>query len=222
MSSRTLSSTVKSLAEATFSRSKSAPSTEAAPTTPESVDKDKEVDPTNFKHQRTFDHDRQRAKRSEDYVRMREAKAAVRVWSSVREKRDTSASSPTRKERRINSGASDEDVDVHDVLKGVRGAVAKKEPNAALKPEVKACRLDQAWLHQEISEEQGYVYNDFEVVPAVRPVIVLDELAFMHDTPAPRDLEQEWEHVYHSDGDDSDSSTIISTPTYANIVGRLN
>lgn len=45
----------------------------------------------------------------------------------------------------------------------------------------------------------------------------------MHDTPAPRDFEQEWEHVYHSDGDDSDSSAIMSTPTYANVlVGGLN
>jgi len=150
---------------------------------------------------------------------MREAKAAVRVWSSVREKRDSSASSPTRKERRINSGAEDEDVDVHDVLKGVRGAVAKKEPNAALKPEVKLADLIKPGSIRKSRKNKD---NDFEVVPAVRSVIVLDELAFMHDTPAPRDLEQEWEHVYHSDGDDSDSSTIISTPTYAHVVGRLN
>ncbi|KAJ3710646.1 hypothetical protein C8R42DRAFT_648560 [Lentinula raphanica] len=61
--------------------------------------------------------------------------------------------------------------------------------------------------------------TDFELIPAVRSVIVLDELAFMHDTPMPlpRDLEQEWQHVYHSEsGDDSDAS--VSTRSYANVL----
>ncbi|KAJ3766013.1 hypothetical protein FB446DRAFT_419535 [Lentinula raphanica] len=62
--------------------------------------------------------------------------------------------------------------------------------------------------------------TDFELVPPVRSVIVLDELAFMHDAPLPRDLEQEWQHVYHSEsGDDSDAS--VSTLSYANVlIGR--
>ncbi|KAJ3826937.1 hypothetical protein F5880DRAFT_1331728 [Lentinula raphanica] len=59
--------------------------------------------------------------------------------------------------------------------------------------------------------------TDFELIPAVRSVIVLDELAFMHDAPLPRDLEQEWQHVYHSEsGDDSDAS--VSTLSYANVL----
>ncbi|KAJ3837985.1 hypothetical protein F5878DRAFT_684027 [Lentinula raphanica] len=61
--------------------------------------------------------------------------------------------------------------------------------------------------------------TDFELIPPLRSVIVLDELAFMHDTPVrlPRDLEQEWQHVYHSEsGDDSDAS--VSTPSYANVL----
>ncbi|KAJ3763277.1 hypothetical protein EV360DRAFT_78527 [Lentinula raphanica] len=61
--------------------------------------------------------------------------------------------------------------------------------------------------------------TDFELIPPIRSVIVLDELAFMHDTPMPlpRDLEQEWQHVYHSEsGDDSDAS--VSTPSYANVL----
>lgn len=157
----TISSTVKSLAEAAFSKSKAVAPPPQAATTPESVtvDKDQEVDPTSdaalslsssfpsfasFKDQRTFEHDRQRTKHSEDYTRIREAKAAkASPWLSVREKRDASANSLTRRERRIGSGAPDEEVDMHDPLEGVRGAVVRKDLTGAatLKSEVKLADL---------------------------------------------------------------------------------
>lgn len=151
-----ISSTVKSLAEAAFSKSKAiaSPSQVASAdgTKPASVavDKDQELDPTSdaalslsssfpsfasFKDQRTFEHDRQRTKHSEDYTRIRGAKAAKATsWLSVREKRDAGANSLTRRERRIGSGATDEEVDVHDALEGVRCAIVRKDLTSAATP----------------------------------------------------------------------------------------
>ncbi|KAJ3993643.1 hypothetical protein F5050DRAFT_676864 [Lentinula boryana] len=229
-----LSSAVKSLTEAAFSKSK-ATTPAPVPLTPKKdiVDESKEDDLNSdtvqslsssfpsfasFKGQRAFEHDRQRAKRTEDYIRTQEVKA-FRTLSkptpalSERQKKDVS----TRKDRPIGSSVLDDDeTDLHSILEGVRNPIATKEPSAVQQNvEVKLVDLIKPGSIRKTRKNKD---AEFELIPAVRPVIVLDELAFMHDTPPPRDLEQEWQHVYHSDSDDSETSVPTHSPTYANVV----
>lgn len=57
----------------------------------------------------------------------------------------------------------------------------------------------------------GALDSDFEVVPSVRSVIVLDD--FSPDVPA----DEPWEYLSDSDSDSS-SSTSTSPPTYAQVL----
>ncbi|KAJ3984912.1 hypothetical protein F5890DRAFT_1474154 [Lentinula detonsa] len=229
-----LSSAVKSLTDVAFSKKKDT-TPALVPLTPnkkEFVDKRKEDDLNSdnipslsssfpsfasFKGQRAFEHDRQRAKRTEDYIRTQEVKA-FRTLSkptpalSERQKKDVS----TRKDRPIGSSVLDDEADLHSILEGVRNPIATKEPSTVQQNvEVKLVDLIKPGSIRKTRKNKD---SEFELIPAVRPVIVLDEVAFMRDTPPPRDLEQEWQHIYHSDSDDSETSVPTPSPTYANVV----
>ncbi|EEB88294.1 hypothetical protein MPER_13947, partial [Moniliophthora perniciosa FA553] len=54
---------------------------------------------------------------------------------------------------------------------------------------------------------------EFEFVPHIRSVIVLDD-----KTPRDVTIDEPWEHVSHSDTNDKDSVTDVKAPTYASIV----
>ncbi|KAF9069309.1 hypothetical protein BDP27DRAFT_1325677 [Rhodocollybia butyracea] len=230
MSSTTLSSAVRSLAQATFSKSKANTPAEST-----SVDKDTEVDSISdsvpslsssfpsfdsFKDRRAYEHDRQRRKRSEEFVKKREARSLeTMIFRGLKGDAASMREKSIRKEKRIEAkqrgaGAAD---DEGDVIQGVRSTGTWKEPSTANQSEVKLADLI---TPGSIRKSRKNKDSDFEVIPAVRSVIVLDELAFMQDTPRPRDLEQDWEHVYHSDGDDYDSSSSTADPnlTYAKVV----
>ncbi|KAJ3933496.1 MAG: hypothetical protein NXY57DRAFT_998545, partial [Lentinula lateritia] len=209
------SSAIKSLTQAAFPKGQATPALATQVTTTlDAVDSDREVDPTSdaalslsssfpsfasFKDQRAFEHERQCAKRTEEYARTQDAKApkGLSKW------------------RPVGFGGSEDEANTPNVLERVRSAGTRKESSPVQNSEVKLADLIKPGSVRKARKNKE---ADFELIPAVRPVIVLDELAFMHDVPAPRDLEQEWQHVYHSDGDDSDASLSISTPTYANVV----
>ena len=57
--------------------------------------------------------------------------------------------------------------------------------------------------------------DDFEVIPHIRPVIALDEVANVHDM----DLEEPWEHIYvnNEEGKASDDVSKFSRLTYARV-----
>ncbi|KAJ4467316.1 hypothetical protein C8R41DRAFT_984829 [Lentinula lateritia] len=226
------SSAIKSLTQAAFPKRQPTPALATQVTTTlDAVDSDREVDPTSdaalslsssfpsfasFKDQRAFEHERQCAKRTEEYARTQDAKASkgLSKWRPalpVHQRRTTSA----RKGRPVGFGGSEDEANTPNVLERVRSAGTRKESSPVQNSEVKLADLIKPGSVRKARKNKE---ADFELIPAVRPVIVLDELAFMHDVPAPRDLEQEWQHVYHSDGDDSDASLSISTPTYANVV----
>ncbi|KIK71493.1 hypothetical protein GYMLUDRAFT_337786 [Collybiopsis luxurians FD-317 M1] len=261
-------STVRSLAEAAFSKSKATvnpPSKIAEAPSSSSTEPDKDNkgdvvdDPTSdaalslsssfpsfasFKDQRAFEHDRQRVKRTEEYVRMREAKVSKRAtaFSKMSIAFGASSAPPAArvKERWTGSGfGTDSELD-HDTVSLARGdeqpgRLGAPAGTTSPPPLHKTTEVKLADLITQVSvrnSRKGMRKDpDFELIPAVRSVIVLDELAFMHDTPPPRDLEQEWEHVCHSDGDESSesessrpSSKIVPTLTYADVVvsGGLN
>ena len=56
--------------------------------------------------------------------------------------------------------------------------------------------------------------DDFEVIPYVRSVIALDDVAIVHDM----DLDEPWEHIYE-EGKASDSVTKFGRLTYARVAG---
>ncbi|KAJ3853946.1 hypothetical protein EV368DRAFT_63676 [Lentinula lateritia] len=231
-----LSAAVKSLTQAAFPKRQATPALATQVTTTlDAVDSDREVDPTSdaalslsssfpsfssFKDQRAFEHERQCTKRTEEYARTQEAKASkgLSKWrpaSPVHQRKTTSA----RKSKPVGFGGSEDEVNTLNALERVRSAGTRKESS----PIQNSVKLADLIKPGSVRKARKNKEADFELIPAVRPVIVLDELAFMHDAPAPRDLEQEWQHVYHSDGDESDASLSISSPTYANVVlGGLN
>ncbi|KAF5383979.1 hypothetical protein D9757_006932 [Collybiopsis confluens] len=201
------------------------------------------------KDQRAYEHDRQRSKRSEEYLRLREAKAFKRgstMLSKIIGPDSLSSPSSLLRGKRIPgtaesvseaaAAAATWDDDWEGVRSPSRILSTPKSPAETIGvattttihripiPEVKLADLI---TPGSIRKSRRGIHKDpeFEVIPPIRSVIVLDEFAFMHDTPPPRDLEQEWEHVHHSD-DDSEESYCPSSlsrkihvpPSYANVV----
>ena len=58
--------------------------------------------------------------------------------------------------------------------------------------------------------------DDFEVIPHIRSVIALDDVAIIHDM----DLDEPWEHIYDSgEGKASDVVNKFGRLTYARVAG---
>ena len=57
--------------------------------------------------------------------------------------------------------------------------------------------------------------DDFEVIPHIRPVIALDDVANVHDM----DLDEPWEHIYANNGEEKVSEGVskFGRLTYARV-----
>jgi hypothetical protein len=158
---------------------------------------------TNLKDLRAFEHDRQRIKKAADVAKMRARKAAAvdpsRVIKSPRD-----CSLPSQKEKLFR----EEDVDALDsvfsptlTLNGTKRREGLITPFEPVKREVK---LEDLVVTPPKKAGRKTRDGDFEVVPHVRAVIVLDDNADVHDM----DVDEAWEHVtLESDDDEASSSS---------------
>ncbi|KAK0209251.1 hypothetical protein DFS33DRAFT_1241720, partial [Desarmillaria ectypa] len=136
------------------------------------------------KDQRAYEHNRQRVKKAADVLKMRQKKRS----GSPLFKLDRGTMS--EKFRRLRA----DDVDP---LDGVLVESARRDdiPPSSKSPEVK---LSDLLVRKQDRKKGGYqaFQSDFEVIPHVRSVIVLDD--FTPDLAA----DEPWEHIYgESDSD---------------------
>jgi hypothetical protein len=174
---------------------------------------------TNLKDLRAFEHNRQRVKKAADVAKMRARKAAaVNPSRVIKSPRDCPL--PSQKEKLLR----EEDVDALDgvfaptlTLDGTKrreSLITPFEPvkrevkleDLVVTPQKKAGRKTRGKLASVLASATltfEYVDGDFEVVPHVRAVIVLDDNADVHDM----DVDEAWEHVTLDNDDDEASSS---------------
>jgi hypothetical protein len=157
---------------------------------------------TNLKDLRAFEHNRQRVKKAADVAKMRARKAAAVDPSRVI-KSSKDCPLPSQKEKLLR----EEDVDALDgffsptlTLDGTKRRESLITPFEPVKREVK---LEDLVVTPQKKAGRKTRDGDFEVVPHVRAVIVLDDNADVHDM----DVDEAWEHVTLDNDDDEASSS---------------
>ncbi|KAF5346115.1 hypothetical protein D9758_009953 [Tetrapyrgos nigripes] len=192
-----------------------------------------------LKDQRAYEHERQRSKKAADLAK---AKARKGQWSlltydSKRVSQILSRSSSTRswtpeKSKRLRpEEATIAEALALDGIPGVTGLVHDNAhvrgggDDASAKPEVKLADLISSESVRKPRARRGKD-SDYELIPHVRSVIVLDDI-----TTRDVSFDEPWEHIDHSDSEDSTSSSEPgahkkkdSPKTYASIlsVGSAN
>ncbi|ESK85454.1 hypothetical protein Moror_11006 [Moniliophthora roreri MCA 2997] len=181
-----------------------------------------------LKDQREYEHNRQRIKHVADYIQMRARKGREAYPSngtlprrgrlswlpnyfskttsandSERDKEKRDSLSCNTSEQRVEPIVEDEWVDWsgHHTADHHRFDKSKSSAEAKLSDLIVSTRKP-----RKIKEP------DFEFVPHIRSVIVLDD-KIPHDIT----IDEPWEHIAHSDTSDKDS-TDVKAPTYASIV----
>lgn len=170
------SSAIKSLTQAAFPKGQATPALATQVTTTlDAVDSDREVDPTSdaalslsssfpsfasFKDQRAFEHERQCAKRTEEYARTQDAKApkGLSKWRPalpVHQRRTTSA----RKGRPVGFGGSEDEANTPNVLERVRSAGTRKESSPVQNSEVKLADLIKPGSVRKARKNKGMYYS---------------------------------------------------------------
>ncbi|EKM84283.1 hypothetical protein AGABI1DRAFT_89015 [Agaricus bisporus var. burnettii JB137-S8] len=164
----------------------------ASPLTPSSK-------PTFHKADRAYEHERQRLKKAADFVKMRTKKAHHgTTLSSSKGHARNSSSSLTESGTRLGEKEDYEQDDIDgqvlsDSWKENIGfvAVAIEQPS---RYEVKLADL----LRVGKKPRKSKGANDFEVIPHIRSVIVLDD-----NTPDELTIDEPWEHVNDPDTEDT-------------------
>ncbi|KAJ3576101.1 hypothetical protein NP233_g654 [Leucocoprinus birnbaumii] len=161
------------------------------------------------KDARAYEHERQRLKKAADFVKMRARKAQGAGWAGNKPHQrtaSTGSAAPSEKGRRLaEEDEMDDEVEglvLSDSWKenmGVVPLVAEVEPPSRY--EVRLADLIQAG---KLRKPKGD--GDFEVVPHIRSVIVLDD-----NTPDEFDVDEPWEHVLNPD------SEANKGPSYAQV-----
>jgi len=154
---------------------------------------------------RAYEHDRQRVKKAADLVKMRARKG--QGWTSKLHdsKKDSGAGLPSEKGKRL----TDEEVDS---LEGVialgdsRGDLRDEVVSSDLRSEVKLADLVTSRKPRKGQE------GDFEVIPHIRSVIVLDDIVSQDLV-----IDEPWEHIYGNDEEDASAkglsyAKVLSVP----------
>lgn len=163
---------------------------------------------SSIKDLRAFEHDRQRAKKAADLVKMRARKGQGR-WGSLAKgglyNSSKKSATPVFSEKHGRLG-TDEAFDGLLADSCDLGTVASRDVFKLAQPEV---RLSDLVTFRKPSKGLD---GDFVVVPH-RSVIVLDDIA-THDLL----IDEPWEHIYGSDEEESAATTPTKGPSYAAIL----
>jgi hypothetical protein len=174
---------------------------------------------------RAYEHDRQRVKKAADLVKMRARKG--QGWTSKLHdsKKDSGAGLPSEKGKRL----TDEEVDS---LEGVialgdsRGDLRDEVVSSDLRSEVKLADLVTSRKSRKgqgmhfsffpyssvLNLRWGVAEGDFEVIPHIRSVIVLDDIVSQDLV-----IDEPWEHIYGNDEEDASAkglsyAKVLSVP----------
>jgi len=142
------------------------------------------------KDRRAYEHGRQKVKKAADFVKMKTQKARVVIdpsWPRV----------PSREKEKL---VADEEVDSDAVLVDDGRDIVISD----VKFDVKLADLIMTRKPQRRND------SDFEVIPHLRSVIVLDDVA-THDVS----VDEPWEHIFGED----ETVACVKAPSYANILG---
>ncbi|THV00601.1 hypothetical protein K435DRAFT_854530 [Dendrothele bispora CBS 962.96] len=185
----------------------SAPATDKEPspnnddTEPQSLSQTFFPSLASLRDQRAYEHERQRSKKAADLAK---AKARKGQWSLLTyDSKRSLSSSPTRNPEKSKR------------LRPEEMEALERTPRA-MSSEVKLADLISSKSVRKPRVRKGKD-SDYEVVPHVRSVIVLDDIMA-------RDVsfDEPWEHVEHSDSDDSSSDSVArkeqTKKTYADIL----
>ncbi|KAK7464313.1 hypothetical protein VKT23_006481 [Stygiomarasmius scandens] len=197
----------------------SATNTDNDPSSPVDFDEPQSLSQTfypSLKDQRAFEHDRQRSKKAADLAK---AKARKGQWSLLTyDSKRAFSRSPTRTPEKSKRFKPEEVEALETATTGnVRGDVTARRDRPTstgdTKSEVKLADLISSGSVRKPRARKGKD-SEYEVVPHVRSVIVLDDVV-THDVS----FDEPWEHIDHSDSDDSDSAARKgSKKTYADIL----
>jgi len=165
-----------------------------------------------IKDMRAFEHDRQRVKKAADLVKMRARKEQGR-WATLAKgglynsSRKITGSLASEKGKRLDA----EDVD------GLDGSLADSGcdvDGVAFSPQPSEVKLSDLVAFR--SKPRKGQDGDFEVIPHVRSVIVLDDIT-THDLM----VDEPWEHIYGSDEEEIAAATPTKGPSYAHILSSI-
>ncbi|KAF8167259.1 hypothetical protein B0H34DRAFT_8602 [Crassisporium funariophilum] len=158
---------------------------------------------------RAYEHDRQRSKQAGEWAKRRARKAAAAV---------TSPGANAKGAKSVKGGKADVDVevDVYAVngilntdkgfLEGFGASPVRRRDHVVV--ESLSMQVNLADLIDVAHKKPRKEKDDFEVIPPLRSVIVLDDMTEVHDM----DVDEPWEHV-SADEDREDLE-----PSYATIV----
>lgn len=193
--------------------------------------------PPTLKDVRAYEHDRQRAKKAAEQVKLKARKASSKQGGWTRafydtRKRGSSAGLPSQKDKLLRVEEIDCWERLADSRNDLRDVEIGERRGPGVLPEVKLADLVTSkkprkakgmcviYLHSGSRPLSLYRWNlegDFEVIPHIRSVIVLDDFAISQDLV----IDEPWEHIY-GESESEDDNTIASAPqtppSYASIL----
>ncbi|KAJ6613318.1 hypothetical protein B0H10DRAFT_2049168 [Mycena sp. CBHHK59/15] len=165
-----------------------------------------------FKDLRAFEHDRQRVKKAMDL-------AKGELYNSARKSTWPLSSEKEKRLRAEEVDALDGSlVDAGYDLDGVALSRDPSQPSEVKLSDLVAFRKPRKGLGTSITLPwlpvvERSVDGEFELIPHVRSVIVLDDIT-SHDLL----VDEPWEYIYGSDEEESVATTPTKGPSYANVL----
>ncbi|KAF8814473.1 hypothetical protein BYT27DRAFT_7206119 [Phlegmacium glaucopus] len=166
---------------------------------------------------RAYEHERQRAKQAGEWTKRRARK--------VTRQGTTGAAHAGRRSKSWRDGKVELDADVYAALPRRRdiGRNTAKVQEVSLPPSGGGTDSSSGAQGVGVNLSELVVVShrrprkrnvdDFEVIPPVRSVIALDDVAVLHDM----DLDEPWEHIYADDREGKVGQ--LHGPSYARVVG---
>ncbi|TFK42096.1 hypothetical protein BDQ12DRAFT_353060 [Crucibulum laeve] len=168
--------------------------------------------PANPKDVRAFEHNRQRLKKAADLVKMRARKEQSLTYTGrVLEKSASALEKERERERERERSIRADELEMVDGPMMMPPPRRRHPTDEFVLPETKR-EVKLTDLVVTKKARKGKDLTDFEVIPHIRSVIVLDD-AISHDV----ELDEPWEYIDGVDDDDSEKEDPREQSSYAKV-----
>ncbi|TFK56924.1 hypothetical protein OE88DRAFT_1803556 [Heliocybe sulcata] len=177
------------------------------------VETDKDLPSSILKAIRAFEHNRQRTKRAEDHVR---AKAKKERSKALPESVKSTGGAGGKAARKSRSRGVWDDADTPAALDGENSIspLPKSWASSARRPETTEVKLADLISTKTKPPKSKAADSDFEFIPHMPSVIVLDDTFLIEDSNGGPD--EPWEHILGVEDEDAKANA----PSYAQVVSK--
>ncbi|KZT27633.1 hypothetical protein NEOLEDRAFT_106203 [Neolentinus lepideus HHB14362 ss-1] len=179
---------------------------------PQPGEADKDLSSSILKAVRAFEHNRQRTKRAEDHVKAKAKKERSKVLSGPVKSTGDAGGKGARKSKSRSiweDNVADRTVDENMALPPSKSWTASTRRPETM--EVKLADLISTKTKSSKSKD-----SDFELIPHIQSVIVLDDTFLIEEDMSNVGPEEPWEHILGVEDEDAKASA----PSYAQVVSQ--